>query len=130
MEAFPPPPPPSRGAAKVALLLTPPILAMVLLAAHFLRFAAWPLVLLCLALPFVLFARRTWAVRVVELALLIGAVSWASTTFRLVEQRMHMGQPYLRMALILGGVAAFTLLAIVFLETPALKRSLRRRDNP
>lgn len=113
---------------RVALLLAPTVLASLLLAAHFLRFFVVPLVLGSAALPLLLLVRRTWAVRVVQVALVLGAMLWALTTNQLVHDRLLMGQPFVRLSAILGGVSLFTLLAALLLEAPTLKQALRRRS--
>lgn len=112
---------------KVGLLLVPVGLSALLQAAHFLRSGGCILVLASLALPFLLLARRAWAVRTIQLALVASAVSWVSTALTTMQERQLMGAPYLRMLLILGGVAAFTLGAALLLEAGPLRRRLRAR---
>jgi hypothetical protein len=86
-----------------------PALALVLLAAHFYRAAAWPLVLLALGLLVLLLAwPRAWVARGVQLALVLGAMEWLRTLVVLVQARLALDQPWLRLALILVGVAGFT----------------------
>ncbi len=86
----------------------PALLALLLLGAHFLRFAQLPLVLLCLALLVPLFLRRPWAQGLVAGALALGALVWLWTLVGDVQQRLAFGAPWLRLAAILGAVAAFT----------------------
>ena len=90
----------------VKLLFT--IISAVLLGAHFYRAELIPLVVLSLLFPVLLFYRRTWAVRVVQFILVGGAVEWVRTLFILVAERRAEGQPWVRLALILGLVAVFT----------------------
>ena len=40
--------------------------------------------------------------------------------------RQQHGQPYLRLSMILGAVSVFTLAAALLLETPRLRRALRK----
>ncbi len=90
-------------------LLLAPALALALLAAHFYRAAAWPLVgasLLLLGLMLVL--RRAWLPRLVQVCLLAGTLEWLWTALLLAQQRQALGQPWLRMLLILGAVALLT----------------------
>ena len=88
--------------------LLPPAIAALVLAAHFYR-AGNPIVAgLAAALVALLFVPRAWAARVVQLGLAAGALEWVLTLIRLVEIRQATGQPYGRLAAILGGVAAFT----------------------
>ena len=90
------------------LLLLFPALALILLGAHFYRAAAWPLVLACALLLPLLAWPRAWAARLVQGALLLGAAEWSWTAVLLVQQRLALGQPWLRLSLILGAVPLFT----------------------
>lgn len=101
--------------------LLAPALALLLLAAHFYRAAAWPLVGVALGLLGLLALRRVWVPRVLQLALLAGAGEWLWTAAQLVQQRLALGQPWLRMALILGAVALLTLAAALVFRSAALK---------
>ncbi|MHB8868129.1 MAG: DUF6508 domain-containing protein [Thermoleophilia bacterium] len=98
------------------------IVALLLLSAHFLRSYAFPLVVLFLLLPWLLAVRRTWAVRVVQVALLFGAFEWITTTVGTLGERRVTGEPAGRMLLIMGGVTGFTLLAALLLETAGVRR--------
>lgn len=102
--------------ALVRLIL--PVLACVLLAAHFFRADLLPLALLFALLPLLLAVPRAWAARVMQLALLIGAIEWLRTLAAFSAERIAMGQPYLRLVAILLAVALFTAAsALVFRHT-------------
>jgi hypothetical protein len=92
----------------VVLRRLPALLALLMLGAHFLRFGQTPLVLLCLALLGPLFVPRPWAQATVRWALALGAVVWLWTLMAGVRQRLAFDEPWLRLALILGGVVLFT----------------------
>lgn len=98
----------NRVASKPWALLAP-ALALVLLAAHFYRAAAWPLLLLTVALLPLLALRRPWVPRLLQWALLAAAAEWLWTAAMLAQQRLALGQPWQRMTFILGGVALLTL---------------------
>lgn len=91
--------------------LLPAILSALVLGAHASR-NGWPLavVVLLAATPLLLIARKLWAVRVVQAVLVLGAAEWVRTLLRLVEVRQAHGMSYVRMASILGAVAAVSLL--------------------
>jgi len=91
--------------------LLPAILSALVLGAHASR-NGWPLavVLLLAATPTLLIVRRLWAVRVLQGALVLGAAEWMRTLLRLIDVRQAHGMPYVRMASILGAVAAVGLL--------------------
>jgi hypothetical protein len=101
--------------------LLAPALALLLLAAHFYRAAAWPWFMATLALLPLLALRRSWVPRVLQLALLAGAAEWLWTAALLAQQRLALGQPWLRMACILGGVALLTLAAALVFRSARLK---------
>ena len=109
-------------------LMVPILLAQLLLAAHFLRAGNGLLLALTLASAFVLLHRRSWVARVTQAWLLVGGAVWIGTLYRLWNQRTAAGQPAVRMAVILGLVAGFTLLAALLFETGRLRRLYRGSD--
>jgi hypothetical protein len=87
-------------------------LLCVILAAHFLRMGAMAGVVVCLALPAVaVLTWARWALRALQALLILGSVSWVVTALRIGAERRVAGEPWLRMALILGTVAALSALA-------------------
>lgn len=100
-----------QGGGPVSLGFTLTMVSGVLIAAHFLRSGTYPLVLLGLAFPFLLFLKKPWLNRVVQLLLILAAARWVYTLLLLVAQRQLTGQPWTRMAIILGAVALLTLLS-------------------
>jgi hypothetical protein len=95
-----------------------PALALVLLAAHFFRGGLLTLAVLSLALVTLLFVQRSWALRALQAALALGALEWLRTAWSLASHRAAAGQPYGRMLLILGAVAAITVVAAVLAGRP------------
>lgn len=98
------------------------VLSLLALAAHFLRAGHPILVLAVLAGLAVLFVKRPWAARTVQILLLVGAVEWARTTFALATARIDAGEPYLRMIAILGGVILLSLGAALSFQTDRMRR--------
>jgi hypothetical protein len=90
------------------MLLLAPALSLTVLAAHFYRAGTWWLVIGCVALVVLLALPRAWVVRMVQLGLLAGAAEWVWTVLTLVQQRIALGQPWIRLAVILGAVALLT----------------------
>ena len=84
------------------------ILSFVILGAHFLREGNLLLAILCVAAPIVLFIKKRWALVAVQTFLSCGAVLWIFITVDLVQARMSQSTPWLRMVVILAGVAALT----------------------
>jgi hypothetical protein len=95
--------------------LLPVILSLLLLGAHFFRAGIIVLVLLVIVILFMLLIRRSWVVRLVQVALIIGGLEWVRTLLAIVNLRQMSGGPWMRLALILGGVALLTMCsALVF----------------
>ena len=102
--------------------MTPIVLSALVLGAHFMRRGEWlpmGLSIALLALPFV---RRPWARRMIQLALLLAAAEWVRTLMGFVAERRATGEPWLRMAIILGAVIAVALAGIAALESERLRR--------
>lgn len=106
------------------LRLLPIVLSALLLGAHFLRAGLIPLVVLALLFPALLLFRRAWATRLVQIILVLGALEWVRTLLVLVAERRADGQPWSRLAIIIGLVAVFSgSSALLF----SCCRSLRKR---
>lgn len=110
---------------KLVARLILPFLALLLLAAHFYR-ADWiGLAVLSAVLTLLLAVPRPWAARTLQVALVLGALEWLRTLATFAAMRMAVGQPYLRLVLILGAVAALTLLAAWIFQHRALRARFR-----
>ena len=108
-----------------ALRLFPVTFVLLVLGAHFLRAGNLAMVAVALAVVALLFVRRAWAARAVQLALGLGALEWLRTLMLLAEERRAVGQPHLRMTLILGGVALATALSLLAFRSRAVKGHFR-----
>jgi hypothetical protein len=102
-----------------------PGLSFVLLGAHFWRAGHPHLTLACGVLLVVMTLRRGWALRLAQVGLALGMLEWAWTGLRFVAQRQALGQPWLRLALILGMVALVTGLSAALLSHPRLRARAR-----
>jgi hypothetical protein len=103
--------------------LLPIFLSAILLTAHFFRARMFLPLVVSLALPFVLLVPRRWAARLVQTALMLGALEWIRTVLMLVMERQAAGRPWMRMAIILMSVAVFTAASgLVFRFGPLKKR--------
>ena len=79
--------------------------------------------LACLALLLLLAWRRPWVPRLMQVAMMLGTAEWLWSAFWLVQQRMALGQPWIRMAIILLVVALFTAAsALVFWHAGVRRR--------
>lgn len=93
------------------LRLLPVILSFLLLGAHFYRAGLPPLTLLCVAVLFLLFLRKSWVPLLFQVLLVLGALEWLRTLFMFAQMRIAWGEPWTRLAIILGAVALFTALS-------------------
>jgi hypothetical protein len=107
------------------LLLLAPILSLLILGAHFLRAGNLLLVVATLALVGCLAPRRPWVPRLVQPALLLGAVEWFRTLVLFAGERMRAGEPYVRLVIILGSVALVSAGSALVFETARLRRRYR-----
>lgn len=101
----------------------PAIISFLLLGAHFLRNGHLLLTGVCLLLPGLLLVRGKWSLQVLQLLLYIGTAVWVSTAIRIARLRIHLGQPWGRMAFILGVVAGLTIISGFLLQALQEKRS-------
>ncbi len=108
------------------LLFIPVVLSLLVLTAHFLRAGNDVAVAASLLLIAALFVRKYWSARLVQIALLLGALEWLRTLYVLAQMRADQGEPYARMAIILGVVALITLVSALVFETRTMRRIYRR----
>lgn len=85
-----------------------PVFSFLLLAAHFMRSSDTVIMFACLLCPFFLLIQKWWVARLLQAVLLAGAGVWIVTLIQLVQIREQNGQPWLRLAVILGIVVLWT----------------------
>jgi len=107
---------------KKALLTIPVVLSLVVLGAHFMRYGNSVGVVGALVLIALLFVRQPWVARFMQVVLVLGALEWIRTLIELQQVRAALGQPYGRMLVILGLVAAVTACSALVFQSKALKR--------
>lgn len=106
------------------------VLAFLLLGAHFLRGGHVIVVALLLAAPVVaMIVRRRWMRRMVQVLLVLGGGVWLLTAYAIYSNRVETGEPYVRMLIIMGAVAAFTLLAAAAVPMPGGRDLLKARSG-
>jgi len=103
----------------------PVVLSLVVLGAHFLRYGNSIGVVGALALIALLIVRQPWVARLMQVVLVLGALEWTHTIYALVQVRATQGQPFTRMTIILGVVAAVTLCSALLFQSATLKRIYR-----
>ena len=103
--------------------LIPVLLSTLLLGAHFLRAGQTVLAVLIILFPVVLLVKQAWVARLAQVVLVLGGIEWIRTLLVFVAARREFGQPWTRLALILGTVALFTIgSGLMFSLSGALRR--------
>ena len=105
--------------------LIPVFISFLLLSAHFLRAGQTIVVVVLLAMLFLLFLKQYWVPWVIQVVLLLGAVEWLRTLMSVAQVRIGMDMPWMRMAVILGVVALFTVLSCLVFRSQALRDRYR-----
>jgi hypothetical protein len=113
----------------VFVWLMPVIISLLLLAAHFLRYGNILFMALSLVAIPLLAIRKKWVVYLFRILLFLGAVEWVRTIWTLVAIRMEFGEPYLRMAIILGGVAALTFFSAFVFNSKRLRNRFSKTEG-
>jgi hypothetical protein len=93
------------------LRLLPVILSFLLLGAHFYRAGLPVLSGFCAGALLLLFVRSAWIPRLFQVLLVLGALEWLRALYGFAAMRIAFGEPWTRLAMILGGVALFTALS-------------------
>ena len=109
----------------LTLLLLPPLVSILLLIVHFFRGGTVPAMLLCVFLLLLLLVRRPWAVRILQVSLLLGSVEWVRVALLLTTARIEAGAPYLRLACILGSVALLTFGSVFVFHLGTVRRHFK-----
>ena len=110
---------------KKVLPYIPVVLSLVILGAHFMRYGNSIGAIGSLLLIALLIVRRPWVARLTQVVLILGALEWVRTLYALVQVRASYGQPFGRMMVILGIIAAVTFLSALLFQSPALKKIYR-----
>jgi hypothetical protein len=100
----------------IALQFLLVVFCMLLMAAHFLRASAFMMMALCFGLMALLFVRRPWAGRVLQLWLGLGTAVWTLTAISAATDRVAQGKPAVRLLVILGTVGVVTALGAVAIQ--------------
>jgi hypothetical protein len=114
---------------KKILVYLPVVLSLVILGAHFMRYGNSMGVVGALALIALLVVRRPWVARLMQVVLTLGALEWVRTLYELAQVRAALGQPFTRMMIILGVVAAVTFCSALLFQSPALKKIYRLDEH-
>ena len=112
------------------VLLLPTVLSLLLLAAHFLRSANLAMVSTCLLFLVLLFIKRSWLARTMQVVLILAALEWLFTACIIAQQRQEEGRPWLRAAVIVISVAGLNLVSAMLFQTRRLARRYKINGCP
>ncbi len=97
------------------------VLCFLILGAHFLRDGNTLGMTVFLAAPLLLFVKKRWSLILIQILLALGAIIWIDTTYSLVQTRIEIGSPWIRMAGILVAVTLLTIYSVVILNSNMMK---------
>ncbi len=106
---------------KMFLKILPVILCFLLLAAHFGRAQIFILQYISILIPFLLFWKTKIAAFIIQACLLLAGIEWIRTAVYYARIRIEDGEPWLRLAIILGSVAALNFATILVFRTKSMK---------
>ena len=108
-----------------AFRLSPVFFSFLILSAHFSRAGSTLLTIIFLLLSLLLFIKKAWLARLLQIFLIIGSIEWIRILFVYVNERQAIGEPYLRLVIILGVVAIFTGLSALIFRNKTLKERFK-----
>jgi hypothetical protein len=106
----------------IALQILLVVFCHLLLAAHFMRAGAFLMMILSFGLLAFFAVGQRWAARILQTWLAVGVVVWLLTLMSTASDRLSRDKPWVRMAVILGAVAAVNALAILTIQRGRLGR--------
>ena len=102
---------------KIGTVLT--FVCGLVIAAHFLKAGNLLMAGAGLLSPFLLFIQKPQAARIVQFLLVAAALEWVLTILDIASRRVETGEPWIRMAAILGGVALFNIFTAFLIRMKA-----------
>lgn len=105
-------------------------LSGLLIATHFFRAGNYLLLFVGLLFPAFLFIGHRWATILVQGCLVLASIEWLRTMVIIAQERLASGESWIRMAVILVGVAVFTFTSAILIHQPKrCKINLKRPSN-
>lgn len=101
--------------------ILPYVIMILLLAAHFSRANQNILAVIVLLIPLLLFIRQRWVIHTLQIVAYLGAFAWLFSAYQYIQVRMETGDDWIRLLLILGSVALYSLWAGYFLRSPYIE---------
>ncbi len=103
----------------------PIILCSLLIAAHFGRANMFVLQIASLIIPLILIWKNKISAVIVQIFLIAGGLEWIRTLVYYARIRAENGEPWLRLAIILGVVAVLTFASTLVFRTKFMKKRYR-----
>lgn len=100
----------------IILRLLPLIFAQLLFAAHIMRSFGLMWAIIILTLMLTLFIRHEMIIKIWQLIIALEIAEWIKTTIIIVQLRLAVDMPYLRLLIIMGAVILFNLFVIYWLQ--------------
>ncbi len=97
------------------------ILSHLITAAHFYRWRSYIFLVICLCSVILPFIRKKFSLYIMQSVLFFETATWAITTYKLIQMRLHYNLPYQRMFFILLGVILF----IAFLFVVSFNKNIK-----
>ena len=107
------------------LKILPIILCFVLLAAHFGRANLLILQIISILIPFLLFWKTKIVAIIIQTCLMLAGIEWIRTTVYYARIRIENGEPWLRLAIILGSVAVLNFATVLVFRTKSMRERYR-----
>ena len=105
--------------------ILPIILCFLLLAAHFGRANLFILQIISILIPFLLFWKTKVTAFIIQACLLLAGIEWIRTTVYYTQIRIENGEPWLRLAIILGAIAVLNFATILVFSTKSMKEKYK-----
>lgn len=96
---------------------------ILLLAAHFSRANNDILAVLTLAIPLLLFIKQKWVIDTLQAISFLSALIWMYGGYQYIQLRIETGDDWLRLLIIMGGVALYSLWSGYWLRSPQIKET-------
>ncbi len=109
--------------------LLPLIFSTILIAAHIMRFYGLEAAILMLLLPATLFIRNLWTLKFWQVLHGVFVVMWIFVSINLVQTRMALNMPWVRLAIIMVVVTLFTAFSGLWLENKKIKQAYNHKNN-
>ena len=107
--------------------LIPTLLSVLIFVAHLVRNGMFLFAIPIVVMPLLLFVRQGWIARLFQIFLSFAALQFVLTGALIANERAKAGGPWIRVMVIMGGVALFALFAAALFETDRMHERYPRK---